>query len=409
MHDIYFIDDEPTIRDSVQQGLLIEGFDVTCFPNAVEALATIDTARAAIVITDIHMPVMNGVEFSTQLLKQNPHFQIIVLTGYGDVETAVSAMKAGAYDFLEKPFSIDKLLTAIQKAQDKLSLVQENYLLRKELEMQTHIGPKLIGQSKAIVDLRRQLIALDHQQDTLIAITGAIGTGKRITAQYTHDLHSESGTELLPIPAYELNTESEQQFKDQVEKLLDGISGGSLYIYQGEILQPQHWQWLADCQTSATRLIISALQYPKEMATNYQCFELPSLAERKEDISDLFKHFARGAASRYQLPPPAITSQEVIQLQEHEWPENIKQLRQHAELRALKAQTDNQEDTTASLSEQQSSLNQRIDVFEQQLLVEALHRHNGRLKDVQLELQISRKTLYDKMKKHQLDKTNYKN
>ncbi|MGB1319895.1 MAG: response regulator, partial [Vibrio gallaecicus] len=155
MPNIYFVDDEPAIRDSVQQAMLIEGVMITCFPNAVEALQCIDTSQAGIVVTDIHMPVMTGIEFTQQLLEKNAHFQVIVLTGHGDVQTAVSAMKAGAYDFLEKPFAIDKLQTAIQKATDKLDLMQENVLLRKELDMQTHVGPKLLGQSPSMVKLRR--------------------------------------------------------------------------------------------------------------------------------------------------------------------------------------------------------------------------------------------------------------
>ncbi len=96
---LYFVDDEPAIRDSVEQAMLIEGIDIACFPNAIEALKRIDVTQAGIVITDIHMPVMDGIQLTQKLLNQNPHFQIIVLTGHGDVQTAVSAMKAGAYDF----------------------------------------------------------------------------------------------------------------------------------------------------------------------------------------------------------------------------------------------------------------------------------------------------------------------
>lgn len=408
MPHIYFIDDEPTIRDSVQQALMIEGFDVVCFPNAVEALATIDTAHAGIVITDIHMPVMDGIEFANQLLKQNAHFQVIVLTGYGDVQTAVSAMKAGAYDFLEKPFAIDKLLTAIHKAQEKLALVQENYLLRKELNMQTQVGPKLIGQSNVMVKLRRRLIGLNAKEDTLIALTGAVGTGKRITAQYTHDLHCGNDSELLPVPAFELDTTEEHRFSQQIRKLLAQAEHGTLYLYQTELLPAECWKWLAKEKTSSTRIIVSASESVLSIPPAFLTFKLPSLNERVEDISDLFKHFARGAASRYQLQPPAITAQEIAELQSFDWKENIKQLRQHAELRALRPVNQACEHSTSAMIEEQSSLNQRIDVFEEQLLVEALHRHNGRLKNVQLELQVSRKTLYDKMKKHQLDKSNYK-
>ena len=190
MPKLYFVDDEPAIRDSVEQAMLIEGIDVVCFPNAIEALKKINVTQAGIVITDIHMPVMDGIQLTQQLLSHNPHFQVIVLTGHGDVQTAVSAMKAGAYDFLEKPFVVDALLTAVKKAADKLALVEENNLLRKELAMQNQVGPKLIGQSPSMQTLRRELITLDTKANPLLLFVGDLGTGKRITAQYTHDLHS---------------------------------------------------------------------------------------------------------------------------------------------------------------------------------------------------------------------------
>ena len=134
----------------------------------------------------------------------------------------------------------------------------------------------------------------------------------------------------------------------------------------------------------------------------------------------MFKHFARGAASRYQLPPPVITEKEIQRLIATHWTENIRQLRQHAELRvltqikqpSLDGDTGEQSDADerdVSIEEQQQSLNQRTDSFEQIILIEALHRHQGRLKEVQQELQVSRKTLYDKLRKHQLDKTDFKN
>ncbi|MGF1752644.1 response regulator [Vibrio makurazakiensis] len=408
MLDIYFVDDEPRIRDSVQQALMIEGIDATCFPNAVEALATIDSSRAGIIITDIHMPVMDGIEFTRQILKHNPHFQIIVLTGYGDVETAVSAMKAGAYDFLEKPFSTEKLLTAINKARDKLSLVQENHLLKKELEMQVQVGPKLIGHSNTMVELRRQLISIESPQDRLIAIFGEVGTGKRITAQYLHDLHSDPSSEMLPIPAFEIAPYSETVFKDLIRQQLAKAMGGSLYIYQTEQWENHHWQWLESCKNNDARIIVSSSSIQLNDMSGFQVFQLPNLSQRLEDIGPLFKHFVRGAASRYQLQPPVITHQEISQLQQYSWSENIKQLRQHAEVRALRNDKQELDANPETTNSELNSLNQRIDVFEQLLLIEALHRHDGRLKDVQLELQISRKTLYDKMKKHQLDKVNYK-
>lgn len=143
MHNpVFFVDDEPHIRDAVTQALLIEGIDVTCFPNAVEALQQIDPSAPALIITDIHMPVMNGLEFMRTLLGKNSHFQFIVLTGHGDVKTAVEAMKSGAYDFLEKPFSTEQLLKSLNNAGDKLALLQENVWLKKNSTCKPMLVPR---------------------------------------------------------------------------------------------------------------------------------------------------------------------------------------------------------------------------------------------------------------------------
>lgn len=436
MPKLYFVDDEPAIRDSVEQAMLIEGINIVCFPNAIEALKQINITQAGIVITDIHMPVMDGIQFTQKLLNQNPNFQVIVLTGHGDVQTAVSAMKSGAYDFLEKPFVVDALLTAVRKAADKLALVEENNLLRKELAMQNQVGPKLIGQSQSMQTLRRELITLDCKQNPLLLFVGDIGTGKRITAQYTHDLHSQPTAELCPVAAFNLPRNDEATFHLFVLQLFRKHQGGTLYIHETEALTQEQWQWLVNlkstllrensCKANATCIIVATTVVPTTITGELRRFNLLPLTQRTEDIGSLFKHFARGAASRYQLPPPVITEKEIQRLIATHWGENIRQLRQHAELRVLTqvkqpspesdelAQNDKPEQMgdgslNVSIEEQQLSLSQRTDSFEQILLIEALHRHQGRLKDVQQELQVSRKTLYDKLRKHQLDKTDFKN
>ena len=345
-------------------------------------------------------------------------------------------MKSGAYDFLEKPFVVDSLLTAVKKAADKLALVEENNLLRKELAMQNQVGPKLIGQSQSMQTLRRELITLDCKQNPLLLFVGDIGTGKRITAQYTHDLHSHPTAELCPIAAFSLPRNDKAAFHQFVLQLFHKHQGGTLYIHETETLTSDQWQWLAalkptllrenSCKKNATCIVVATTVVPTTITSELRRFDLLPLAQRTEDIGSLFKHFARGAASRYQLPPPVITEKEIRRLIATHWGENIRQLRQHAELRVLtqvkQPALDNQESDQAddpkpsddgsldvNIEEQQLSLSQRTDSFEQILLIEALHRHQGCLKDVQQELQVSRKTLYDKLRKHQLNKTDFKN
>ncbi|CAM2937829.1 sigma-54-dependent transcriptional regulator [Vibrio mytili] len=405
-NSVFFVDDEPHIRDAVSQALVIEGVDVTCFPNAVEALRQIDPNLPAIIITDIHMPVMNGLEFMRTLISKNPHFQFIVLTGHGDVKTAVEAMKSGAYDFLEKPFSTEQLLSSLHKASDKLSLLQENILLKKELDMQTHVGPKMIGHSQAIVDIRRALISAPERRPLIFV--GQEGTGRRLAAQFAHDIHALPDSELIAASGEDICELSLEGLDKSIYHLTQGKERCSLYLHSAEHVSISQWQRLLNHPGLERVFGATTRIHETELNQLATLIHLPPLDERKEDIGPLYKHFVRHAASRYQLQPPHISSEEVKQLTNLSWPENIRQLRQFAELRALKPEHFRMEDWNSEKSIEIQSMTQRTEHFEYCLLFDALQRHRGRLKEVQLELQVSRKTLYDKLKKHQLDKTKFK-
>ncbi|HCG8215207.1 TPA: sigma-54-dependent Fis family transcriptional regulator [Vibrio parahaemolyticus] len=406
MHNaVIFVDDEPHIRDAVSQALLIEGIEVTCFPNAVEALRVIDANSPAIIITDIHMPVMDGLEFMRTLLSKNHHFQFIVLTGHGDVKTAVEAMKSGAYDFLEKPFSTDQLMKSLNNASDKLNLLQENIWLKKELDMQTHVGPKMIGHSKVMVSIRRALISAPTNQPLIFV--GQDGTGRRLAAQFAHDIHATPDSELIAASGEDLYELSLDALDKAIEHLTEDSNRCSLYLHSAEHISLAQWQCLFNHQ-KLERVFGATTKVDADVKAFATLIHLPTLDERKEDIGPLYKHFVRHAASRYQLQPPHISLDEVRRITELSWPENVKQLRQFAELRALKPETFRMEDWDSEKSIEIQSMTQRTEHFEYCLLFDALQRHRGRLKEVQLELQVSRKTLYDKLKKHQLDKSKFK-
>ncbi|HCE1241989.1 TPA: sigma-54-dependent Fis family transcriptional regulator [Vibrio parahaemolyticus] len=406
MHNaVIFVDDEPHIRDAVSQALLIEGIEVTCFPNAVEALRVIDANSPAIIITDIHMPVMDGLEFMRTLLSKNHHFQFIVLTGHGDVKTAVEAMKSGAYDFLEKPFSTDQLMKSLNNASDKLNLLQENIWLKKELDMQTHVGPKMIGHSKVMVSIRRALISAPTNQPLIFV--GQDGTGRRLAAQFAHDIHATPDSELIAASGEDLYELSLDALDKAIDHLTEDSNRCSLYLHSAEHISLAQWQCLFN-HPKLERVFGATTKVDGDVKAFATLIHLPTLDERKEDIGPLYKHFVRHAASRYQLQPPHINLDEVRRITELSWPENVKQLRQFAELRALKPETFRMEDWDSEKSIEIQSMTQRTEHFEYCLLFDALQRHRGRLKEVQLELQVSRKTLYDKLKKHQLDKSKFK-
>nr|WP_269809305.1 sigma-54-dependent Fis family transcriptional regulator [Enterovibrio nigricans] len=138
--EIWIIDDERSIRDSLSQTLDIEGFIPTAFSSAKDALTKLDSTFEGVIVSDINMPQMDGIAFLHHALAIDKELSVVMLTGHGDISTAVSAMRGGAYDFLEKPFSTDHLLEVIGRGLDKRNLVMENRELRRELEQQSAPG-----------------------------------------------------------------------------------------------------------------------------------------------------------------------------------------------------------------------------------------------------------------------------
>ena len=164
---VIFIDDEKSIRDALGQTLELEDYDVSLFASAKPALEQLTNQFSGVIISDINMPGIDGLTFLKQALALDPELSVIMLTGHGDISMAVDAMRLGAYDFLEKPFSTDHLLDVVKRAGEKRELVMENRDLRRELEVQSGPGPRILGNDPSIKQLRR---ILAHQSTALYAV-----------------------------------------------------------------------------------------------------------------------------------------------------------------------------------------------------------------------------------------------
>ncbi|KKC99481.1 MULTISPECIES: sigma-54-dependent transcriptional regulator [Photobacterium] len=432
---VIFIDDEKAIRDSLGQTLELEDYQVQLFSSARQALSQFDNHFPGVIITDINMPGMDGMTFLQQALTIDAELPVIMLTGHGDISTAVDAMRIGAYDFLEKPFSTEHLLDVLKRACDKRELILENRELKKELASQSSPGPRILGNSLAIKQLRRSLYQL-QENETTVLLEGEEGTGKRLVAQFIHD---HSPRQHLPLISLKCQDLTEQQFEEMCfghspdgGKWADA-EGSTLYLEHIDCLAPASQQRLLDQLTQAgqatqqgshlkasdTRLIVSS-SHSLDVLTAQGLFSdalfqrlrhctlsLPPLRERKEDIELLCQNFIRTAASRYNIEAPLLSTEQKNKLLAYNWPGNVRELRTVSErLVLLGSQFDTQQ--TFELDAPLPSLSERVHQFEFTLISDALRRHNGRLKDVQSELALARKTLYDKMKKHGLDKQDFK-
>ncbi|OLQ73199.1 C4-dicarboxylate ABC transporter [Photobacterium proteolyticum] len=443
---VIFIDDEKSIRDALGQTLELEDYDVTLFASAKPALEMLDSQYPGVIISDINMPGIDGIDFLRQALAIDPELSIILLTGHGDISMAVDAMRLGAYDFLEKPFSTDNLLDVVRRAADKRELVLENRDLRRELEAQSGPGPRILGNTPQMKQLRR---ILSHIKDTPadVMIHGETGTGKELVARFLHDHSVRQNSPFVAINCGaipETMIESELfgyepgAFTGAQKKRVGKIAhanGGTLFLDEIEsmpmslqikllrVLEERAVEPLGSNKTVPLdiRIIAATKDDLKQMSDrglfrhdlyyrlNVVSVDIPPLRERKDDIPMLFQNFTRSASTRYGVEPPSINLEQQQKLLEHDWPGNVRELRNLAERLILMGDT-----TTLSDSSQFSdaplihTLAERMNQFEYTLLSDALKRHNGRLKEVQAELGLARKTLYDKMKKHHIDKDDYK-
>lgn len=443
---VIFIDDEKSIRDALGQTLELEDYDVTLFASAKPALEMLDSQYPGVIISDINMPGINGIDFLKQALTIDPELSIILLTGHGDISMAVDAMRLGAYDFLEKPFSTENLLDVVKRAADKRELVLENRDLRRELEAQSGPGPRILGNTPQMKQLRR---ILSHIKDTPadVMIHGETGTGKELVARFLHDHSVRQNHPFVAINCgaipetmieselfgYEAGAFTGAQ-KKRVGKIAHA-NGGTLFLDEIEsmpislqikllrVLEERAVEPLGSNKTVPLdiRIIAATKDDLKQMSDrglfrhdlyyrlNVVSVDIPPLRERKDDIPMLFQNFTRSASTRYGVEPPSINLEQQQKLLEHDWPGNVRELRNLAERLILMGDT-----TTLSDSSQFSeaplihTLAERMNQFEYTLLSDALKRHNGRLKEVQAELGLARKTLYDKMKKHHIDKDDYK-
>ncbi|MBD3764055.1 MAG: sigma-54-dependent Fis family transcriptional regulator [Rhodobacterales bacterium] len=433
---VFLIDDDEPMRRSTEQALDLAGFAVTSFATAEEALARLGPATDAVVVSDIRMPGMDGMTFLQRLREVDPDLPAILITGHAEVPLAVEAMRRGAWDFIEKPFAIAPLAAVLRRAIDHRALVLENRRLRAVAGQRDDLEARMPGRSAAITDLRYRLRALGPTEADVL-ILGPTGAGKEVAARVLHDLSARAGRPFLVINCASLPAtliESELfgheagafpgalrartgRFEharggtillDEIGSLPPEVQGKFLRVLQERVIQrlgsndpvPLDIRFLAastaDLDAAVTQGRFRAdLYWRLAVAT----VRVPALAARRQDIPVLFRQLVREAAARHgqpeREPPPEMLSD----LAARDWPGNVRELRNAAERFALGL--DWMEGAGPASA---ARLADRVAGFERSVIAAAIAAHRGRLRPVYESLGISRKTLYEKMQKHGLDR-----
>jgi len=447
-NNVIFIDDEKHIRQANTQTLELAELTVTSFESAEEALPIVKKELQGVIVCDIRLPLMDGMTFLNKVREIDHDLPVILITGHGDISTAVQAMRDGAYDFIEKPYPADRLVKTVHRALEKRSLTLENRTLRRELEAQKSPGPRLIGKTQEIEQLRATITQVaDSGADVLI--TGETGTGKELVAR---SLHEQSNRRTKNFVAVNCGAVSESlieselfgheagSFTDAREKrigkfeyanggtlLLDEIESMPLHV-QVHLLRLLQERIVERIGSNITinldlRVVAAAKANLKELSQrgafredlyyrlNVVHLRIPPLRERREDIPLLFHHFILVACHRYQREVPFPEPAQMNSIMANPWHGNVRELRNVAERYVLLGEQNDwsiDQVMPGSGNVAPSSLARQVEMFERSLIEQALSSSNGSIKEVMSLLSIPRKTLSDKMKKYRLDKNDYK-
>ncbi|EKD34723.1 MAG: hypothetical protein ACD_75C02217G0003 [uncultured bacterium] len=446
---VLFIDDEKHIRQANRQTLELAELEVICEDCAEKGLEILTRDWSGIVVCDIRLPNMDGLQFLLEVQKIDADLPVILITGHGDISIAVQAMRDGAYDFIEKPYSAERLVKTVLRGLEKRSLTLENRNLRRELELHSAPGPRIIGRTPAMEKLRSTIAQVaDTGADVLVL--GETGTGKELVARALHENSSRRSKNFVAIncgAVAESIMESEL-FGHEAGAFTDAKSlrigkfehanGGTLLLDEIEsmplrvqinllrVLQERAIERLGSNRLIPVDLRVVAAskvdlldaaehgRFRQDLyyRLNVVCLRIPPLRERREDIPLLFHHFLLVAGHRYQQEVSMPTGLQMNALMSYPWPGNVRELRNFAERYVLLGRQFDWSlermlsggDETA----QNSSLPQQVDCFERSLIEHALVSSGGSIKDVMTILDIPRKTLYDKMRKYGLKKSDYK-
>ncbi|WP_313202570.1 sigma-54 dependent transcriptional regulator [Pseudomonas sp.] len=434
LNSVIVVDDEASIRTAVEQWLSLSGFSVQLFARAEDCLARLPAHFAGVIISDVRMPGMGGLQLLERLQGDDPDLPVILLTGHGDVPMAVEAMRNGAYDFLEKPFTPQHLLGSLRRALEKRQLVLENRRLHEQADLKSRLETTLLGMSQGLQQLRQQVLDLAGLPVNVL-IRGETGSGKERVARCLHDFGPRAekpfvalNCAAIPEALFEAELfghESGAFTGAQGKRIgkLEYANGGTVFLDEIEsmplaqqakllrVIQEQKLERLGANQSISVDLRIIAATKPdlldearagrfrEDLAYRLNVAELrlAPLRERREDIPLLFEHFARAAAEKLGRSAPPLSGAQLAQLLSHDWPGNVRELANAAERHALGLGSPNIEVTPAG-----RSLGEQMEAFEAQCLRAALRQHGGEIKAVMEALQLPRRTLNEKMQRHGL-------
>ncbi len=452
--DILVVDDESDIRELVAGILSDEGHGTRTARSSDEALALIQARRPHLVFLDIWLQGsrLDGLQLLEIIKDQHPNLPVVMISGHGNIETAVSAIKVGAYDFIEKPFKADRLILVADRA------LETSRLKREVTDLKTRgLTPNRIVGRSTVTNQLRQAIEKIAPANSRILISGAPGSGKELAARMLHDLSARAGASFVVLNAATITpdmmevalfgTEGGEGRQRQVGAL-EEAHGGTLYLdevadmpreTQGRILRvlvDQNFQRVG----GSTRVhvdvrIISSTSRDLGVGIAEGTFRedlfhrlsvvplrVPSLSERREDIPELIAFFMDQISAQGGLPRRKVGADAMAVLQSHDWPGNIRQLRNNVERLMILATGDADTEVTAEMLPSEVGtlvpatpngaggeklmslpLREAREVFEREYLIAQISRFGGNISRTSEFIGMERSALHRKLKSLGID------
>lgn len=444
--DILIVDDERDIRELVAGVLSDEGYECRTAADSTSALEAVDEKRPSLVLLDVwlHGSKMDGLEVLDAIKAREPELPVIIFSGHGNIDTAVSAVSRGAMDFIEKPFEAERLLLLVERATETERLRRENTRLREGLGE----GGEFTGNS-AVINAVRATLKRVAQTGSRVLISGPAGSGKEVAARLLHSWSTRSDKPFVIVNSARITPErfEEELFGEESDGklvrpgLLETADGGTLYLdevadmplsTQARILRVLTEQSFV--RVGGTRQIgvdvrvvsSTARDLASEMeAKNFRedlfyrlnvvPVEIPSLAERRDDIPALAEYFFARYAAEQGIRPPAISEEAMAALQAYDWPGNVRQLRNVVERTIILTPRDQLETVEAEMLSEEISggntagntgmgalmgapLREARESFEREYLSIQIRRFSGNISKTASFIGMERSALHRKLK-----------
>ncbi len=447
--DILVVDDEGDIRELVAGILEDEGYRTRTARNADEALAAIQARRPHLVFLDIWLQGsrLDGLQVLETVKATHPELPIVMISGHGNIETAVSAIQKGAYDFIEKPFKADRLLLVAQRALEASQLRREV----RELKVRAGDTQKIVGRSTIVNQLRQQLDRV-APTNARVMIAGAAGTGKELAARAIHQFSARASGPFVVLSAATIAPETMEEHLFGVEAAegrpmrlgaLEEAHGGTLYLdevgdmpkdTQSKILRvlvDQNFQRVGGAArisvdariiSSTSRDLVADIaggRFREDLfhRLNVVPLRVPSLAERRDDVPELIAFFMEQISVTTGIPKRRIADDAMAVLQSHDWPGNIRQLRNNVERLMIMSTGEPDSEVTIELLPQELGamapptpggtggekllslpLREAREVFEREYLVAQINRFGGNISRTAEFIGMERSALHRKLK-----------